>query len=362
MRKCNYLCVISFLMTLSSPVLLSQERGHLSAVKGMNIALRTNPNNEDFAKIRSWGANAIRLVLFFNPDSKRDDGLITSYSPLKINEGGMVKLDHIIDLAGKNNLSVILDMHSWPRKYNGEFWNDISYWDDYIQLWDVISQRYKGNSTVLAYDLMNEPNLLLSLPNKPEASKMMRDGSWSYDTISEGSSRDYFTLMQRVIDVVRKVDREKILIIEGVGFFGHPINFTWMRPLKGNNLVYSFHMYEPKPFVNLGKKSELGARLSLLRYPSARYNKKSLTEFMRPVINFSKRYNVEIFVGEFGVSYFTEDKGGDVWIRDLTRIFEELGWGWAYWSYNVKFRSPENVGGRVQPDNKRMKALKEGFE
>ncbi len=149
---------------------------------------------KDFALMRQWGMNCIRLGIIW-------DGL--EPEPGKFDEEYLKKVDQRIAWAKENGLYVFLDMHQdlfsvlysdgapeWatlhdglPHNTPGAVWSDAyltsgavqrsfdNFWankpcsdgvgvqDHYAQAWKHVAARYADNPTVIAYDLMNEPNV-----------------------------------------------------------------------------------------------------------------------------------------------------------------------------------------------------------
>ena len=146
---------------------------------------------EEFKQISDWGFNVIRLGIIW-------DGL--EPEPGVYDNSMFQCLDERIRWARENGLYVILDMHQdlysvqfsdgapeWATitddqmHYTGAVWSDAylispavqtafdNFWnntpatdgmgiqDHYAHLWKYIAERYANESTVIGYDLMNEP-------------------------------------------------------------------------------------------------------------------------------------------------------------------------------------------------------------
>lgn len=146
---------------------------------------------EDFVKFKTWGFNVVRLGIIW-------DGL--EHEPGVYNEEYLKGIDEMIQWAADNDLYVFLDMHqdlysvefsdgapSWATITNdqphltGDIWSDSylispavqtafdNFWantpapdgigiqDHYINLWKHIAARYADNTTIIGYDIMNEP-------------------------------------------------------------------------------------------------------------------------------------------------------------------------------------------------------------
>ncbi len=150
-----------------------------------------NIEQSDFAAIRSWGMNCIRLGIFW-------DGL--EPQPGKIDEAYLDRIARIVAWAKAEGLYVLLDMHqdlfsvkfsdgapAWATLDDGKpytptaVWSDAYYtseavqtaldnfWanspgpdgvglqDHYAQVWRRVAERFRDEPAVLGYDLMNEP-------------------------------------------------------------------------------------------------------------------------------------------------------------------------------------------------------------
>lgn len=145
----------------------------------------------DFAQIRSWGMNAIRLCIFW-------DGL--EPRPGHFDKDYLDRIEGLVNQAKHQGLFVLLDMHQdlysvkfgdgaplWATLDDGmphaqvSDWNDAYYesedvqtaldhfWknspgpdgaglqDHYAAAWNFVATRFRDEPAVLGYDLMNEP-------------------------------------------------------------------------------------------------------------------------------------------------------------------------------------------------------------
>jgi endoglycosylceramidase len=146
---------------------------------------------EDFATIRSWGMNCVRLAIFW-------DGL--EPQPGRIDEAYLERIARLVGWAKAAGLCVLLDMHqdlysvkfsdgapAWATLDGGKphtagaVWSDAYYtspavqtaldhfWanspapdgvglqDHYARVWQRVAQRFHAEPAVIGYDLMNEP-------------------------------------------------------------------------------------------------------------------------------------------------------------------------------------------------------------
>ncbi|MGA2621308.1 MAG: cellulase family glycosylhydrolase [Thermoguttaceae bacterium] len=117
----------------------------------------------DFARLKRQGANVVRVFISFG-------SFFTE--PSKLNPEGLSKFDQLLDLADEAGLYVHPTgpdawegMPVWTKDLN-VFSNDtnepcLKALEDY---WHLFATRYRGRSTIWAYDLRNEPHLAWDTP------------------------------------------------------------------------------------------------------------------------------------------------------------------------------------------------------
>ena len=136
-----------------------------------------------------------------------------------------------------------------------------------------------------------------------------------------------------------------------------------------DNVIYEVHMYTPGWFTHQGANgAPRPAPGKELAYPNPErgVDKAKLREWLRPVVDFQRRHNARIFVGEFSASIFAPGAGR--YLRDCISLFEEFGWDWTYHSFReARWWNVETVidpaTGKSVPnkDNDRFHALVDGF-
>ena len=184
-------------VTVSETHFLSAN-GQLLLLHGLNVVNKSqaegyakNIERSDFAAIRSWGMNCVRLGILW-------DGL--EPQPGRIDEDYLERIARIIGWAKAEGLYVLLDMHqdlfsvkfsdgapAWATLDEGHsytptpVWSDAYYtsaavqtaldhfWanspgpdgvglqDHYARVWQRVAERFHDEPAVLGYDLMNEP-------------------------------------------------------------------------------------------------------------------------------------------------------------------------------------------------------------
>lgn len=184
-----------------------------------------------YAEIKAMGFNTVRFPISFH---------MVQY------EEFYPWLDENIKWAKEAGLYIELDMHSSQggiqireKEAAYEFWNSKSLRNEFKEQWVEIAKRYADETAVIAYDLLNEPLVII------EGEKEEAEGL-------------YFSYMQELIDAIRAVDSNHIICVEEFTIElqdKKKDEVTTVYPdmnayvLNDMNLVYDCHAYSPSVFV-----------------------------------------------------------------------------------------------------------------
>jgi aryl-phospho-beta-D-glucosidase BglC (GH1 family) len=331
-----------------------------STWKGVNVGLQLSTSaktsfSQIIAESAAVGANVIRLNVFADPANQ---GI--AYAAFVDGNGavipaatspGIAQLQTAINLAAQSNIKVIIDMHTFPGISNASIWTSQSQWETFDSIWTTIATTFKNNPNVVAFDLMNEPNVLDSLDAKTKAtySHQMFQGTWTPPSTWAGTPRDYNMEMTELIGKIRAIDPSRTVIVEGFGVGGNPINYAWMKPISAyTNVVYSFHMYEPTGLTFIGQQGFVAAGKNggAFNYPA---DESKIDHWLSYPIAFQQKYNVPMYVGEFGIetdAIFKSDPSthvaynGSCWMSSLLSDMDSHNWGWTFWSFSTAGRVP----------------------
>ncbi len=274
--------------------------------------------NEPSLKLlgRDWNANLIRWQLIRTGEASRDSSFEAFDQWL---EGELKKLDAALPLCEQYGLMVVVDLHSPPGGkrtaggYSGSdtgLFTDKSAQDKFVSTWTRIASRYQGAKAIWGFDLANEP---------------------VEDDVEDGCD-DWQGLAERAARAVRAVDPQRTLIVEPARW-GSPEGLNELLPLPFSNVVYSVHMYIPHAFTHQGVFENGPA----YRYPGEiqgkHWDKAELERALQPAIDFQRRYNVHIYIGEFSAIRWAPDHSACRYLSDLIDIFEAHGWDWSYHAF-----------------------------
>ncbi len=232
---------------------------------------------EDIKWLSEAGANIIRLPF--------DYRLLTHDDFLGRDMHGYTYFDKAVKWCEKYNIYVLFDMHGAPGGQTGD---NIDNSDGYpwlmvdegmkqqvTDIWQEIAERYADNTTIIGYNLLNEP-----IAHYFEADSL---------------KHNLEPLYKRITKAIREVDQNHIVFIGGAVW---ETDFSVFTEPFDNKLVYTFHKYWMPP------------------------EQEEIQEY----INFREKYNVPILMGESG-------ENDDAWVRDFRELLDKNGIHWTFWPY-----------------------------
>ena len=273
---------------------LEDRFGKEKAEKLMDIYRSHWMKEGDFDIIKSFDMNTIRLPfdykLLMDSDTK----------PFKLKSDAWEWLDLTINTAKEKGLYVILDMHGAPGRQSGmdhsgrvgynKLWSNKGFQEQTAWLWKQISDRYKNESTIAAYDLLNEP--------------------WG------SSEKNLKKIVLKCYKEIRKNNDNHIVI-----FPGHTSGIDFYQNIKSvelSNVIYTMHFYPG--FFGWG---------SATPYVHAEFLLEGLPNWVEKM----KEFNSPLLIGEFNV--VLKAAGGGEMMRRYYDFYESLYWPATMWSYKV---------------------------
>ena len=313
---------------------------------GRGVMLPGGPCKEDdFRTLQAWGANLARYQMIRGWHERNNNQDPAEY--LHWVDG---KIDHLLNdvlpWAERYGIDIVVDLHVPPggREEGGDmnmFYNRL-FADTFLAAWTNIATRCQGQPRIWGYDLINEPSQ--SRAALPEC--------------------DYWTLQARAAKAVRAIDPVTPIILESNGWDA-PAQFRVMKRLDLPDIIYQSHMYEPGTFTHQGVHGSSEKDWKRLAYPSEGLDRARLKRALQPVLDFQKRHQAIIYIGEFSAISWAE--GADRYIADVINLLEENGWHWTYHAFrewegwSVEHEATGWRKMRPSADNPRKRALLKGL-
>lgn len=243
---------------------------------------------EDIHFLKQTGLNHIRVPFNFKL-------FVVEDHPDVFLKTGFEYLDKVIKWCREEKLYVVLDLHAAPGGQTGANIDD-SWGYPYLMenkeaqdltatLWKQIAKRYANEKIVIGYDLLNEP-IAHYFENKEELNKQLEP------------------LYKKITAEIRKVDKQHIIFLGGAQW---NTNFSMFGKPFEDKLAYTFHGYWMPPVQDQIQKH----------------------------VDFSKKYNVPMWLGESG-------ENEDSWIDSFRVVLEKNDLSWCFWPYK-KMDSPRGI-------------------
>ncbi len=182
----------------------------------------------DYERIAGLGMNCVRFYVQYTWLTDEDQFDFYNF------------LDNQIKLAKKHGIYIILNLHYFGEAENVKRGIDDGFYKgsskyDLVGFWKKISDRYKDEETIAAYDLLNEPTTSSKLTEK----RLYEKYSEIISTIRANGDKHIVI----VSDPVNKFDNELRNDIKDSNPF---------IKLDDNNVIYQFHWYQPIEFTHQG--------------------------------------------------------------------------------------------------------------
>ena len=230
---------------------------------------------DDIIAMKEWGVDHIRVPFHYDIFYDLETGAFK--------ESGFERIDNLLVWCKRHRIDVIFDMHAAPGAQSaseisdsdGEarfFTESETYWPITITVWEEIARRYKDETIVMGYDIINEP--------------VTPDG---YD------GKDLARFYGKIVPAIRAIDKNHILFIEGNYY---ATTFDYLYPPFDDNMVYAFHKY--------WNETDQGT----IQY----------------LLNIRDQFDTPLWLGETG-------ENSNVWFYETKELVETLNIGWNKWTH-----------------------------
>lgn len=251
-------------------------------------------NSDDYSRMVRMGANSqvIRLEL----------GKLSSFPGGKMEPNYLLKLDSLVVLGKNHGIKTVFKMtvYGVDKFIWEDFWqNKKNEYETYIDAWKVIWNRYSEESSVLGYDVVNEPR------------KLTMD--ISYEKLT---NKYLIPLYQRIIDESQKINADKMILFQSIFMNkGEKIDNNQYAeitaPINRKNIIFAPHIYQNS--------------IDFIKRNMDRFDKES------------DMLNAPILIGEWGFPTFAttdtlvEGKLGQLKYKEMyirtAEVFDQMGVG-----------------------------------
>ena len=307
----------------------SEERGE---------AREKHIQEDDFARLDSLGFDFVRLPI--------DEVQFWDENGTKLPEAWQL-MDNAIRWAEKHHLRTIVDLHIIRSHYfnavnegqadaNTLFTSEKAQ-QDLINMWYQLSDALKGYSCdSVAYEFMNEP--------------------------VADDAEQWNRLIAKVHKALREREPQRTLVIGSNMWQSYGTIKDLKVPEGDKNIILSFHYYNPMLLTHYGawwtplakytgKVNYPGILVSkedyeaapdslkpeLEQYTKDEWNIDRIRADFKDAIEAAKKYNLQLFCGEWGVYEPVDRELAYKWTKDMLTVFKENNIAWTTWCYDADF-------------------------
>ncbi|MDR1719087.1 MAG: cellulase family glycosylhydrolase [Dysgonamonadaceae bacterium] len=326
----GYIYILVFVLSISSAF------AQAPFTKGFNLSewfQSSNPQSiafnrftkKDFQDIKNLGCDVIRLPINLHR--------MTSGAPDYTIDPLLYRfLDQAVDWAEELGLNLILDNHSTSSTVE-------SVEEPLLKIWPQMAAHYRTRSTKVLYEVLNEPIM---------------------------NTTDWAPLQEKVVEAIRAIDQVHTIIVSG-GDWGGINGLKDLAVLDDDNLLYSFHYYDPMLFTHQAASFTTPPATALVGVPFpydpsrmpplpaslagtyfANYyedyvNTGQITSLTNVINHLAKviipqKGNIRFFCGEFGVyNVGAPEEDRRLWHQTVASCFAENAIPWIMWGYRGSF-------------------------
>jgi len=270
---------------------------------------------EHFKQIKAWGFNVVRNTGWWGNNFEPNYSQVGLYD-----EKSLASLEKTVVDAREAGLYYIISIRvsyndTHPVDWQG--WGKANYvhteegLDRFSRLWEMLVQRFDNYTNVIGYCPWHFP--------------------WHQTDYSEEDANKYYEVVTpRLIQAIRKHSSKIIFwapigagkgVVDGVSY--HSGQYASINPILDENIVYMHNVYSPRSVTHEGESWD--------------YNVDFLEAQISFAVNFSRKYNVPLIAGEFGINWhkYSKDQTRLDWLDAVLKLFERYGYNWLNWIYST---------------------------
>lgn len=282
---------------------------------------------KDFEDIKSLGCDVIRLPinLHFMTQGAPDYTLDPIFLEF---------LDQAVNWAEEVGIHLILDNHTFDPSTDTS--PDVR--DILIKVWPQMAAHFKDRSELIYYEILNEPHGI-------------SDAIWN-------------NIQLEVVRAIRAIDQKHTIVV-GPASWNSYNNLDLMPLYDDDNLIYTFHFYDPFLFTHQGASwvepsmepvANIPFPYDPLKIPGVPDNLRGtwiegmfsnyfaegsvshVKSLIDIAISFKEERKVPVFCGEFGVFQPNSDEPDRVfWYETVRKYLEDNNISWTVWDYKAGF-------------------------
>lgn len=262
----------------------------------------------DIEKIASWGLDHVRLPIDYDLIEDNEGNVI---------ESGYGYIDKAIEWCGEAGLNIVLDLHktagfSFDKgEQEDGFFGSKSLQERFYKLWERLAERYGKYSERVVFELLNE------VTDK------------SYIDVWNG-------IIAECVKKIRAIAPNTAILI-GSYWNNSPDALPDLIKPDDDNIVLSFHCYDPLEFTHQGATWVDGMDPEVrIAFDGGKINPEYFAERFSAALKTAEKYNAALYCGEYGVIDKVSPQDALEWYKAINGAFERFGLSRCAWNYRQK--------------------------
>jgi endoglucanase len=252
--------------------------------------------DEYFPIVKEMGFDFIRLPVRWNN--------YTTGTDHQIRKTFMDRVDHVVRQTLQQGLGLIINIHHFEGLDEEPEENE----EKLYAIWRQLATHYADLPLNVIFEVNNEPH-----------------GNLTQDL--------WINYQKKCIEIIRETNPTRKILVTGADWGGPNTVPSLVLP-KDDNLLISFHHYDPFQFTHQGASwsGNENRYLGTEWYPTEAAIR-LIEQPFKKMRAWSEATGLPVVLGEFG-AYDRADMESRVrWTKAMRELAEEYGFAWAYWEF-----------------------------
>lgn len=268
---------------------------------------------EDLDAIADAGFTAVRVPA-------RWSDWAASEPPHTIETEFLDRIRTVVDRAIDLDLAVVVNIHH----YDAVNVDPATERDRFLAIWRQLAIEFADEPASVVFEVLNEPHADLV------------DGVWN-------------ELVADTVAVIRESNPGRTIMV-GPAEWYRVGDLGRLELPDDDNLIASFHYYEPFVFTHQGAGFVEGADAWLGTPWGSDADRARIVEEFAAAAEWASQRDRPVFLGEFGVLSEADPDDRLAWLTFVRREAEALGFAWGYWDWaTIDFGAYDEPAGEWRP-------------
>ncbi|KAA3636264.1 MAG: glycoside hydrolase family 5 protein [Bacteroidetes bacterium] len=265
-------------------------------------------------EVKNAGFNSVRLPIAWSSHTD-------TTAPYSIDPEFLSRVDEVIGWCLDRQLTTIITIHHFNELY--EFPEDSTYREMFFSIWEQLTIHYKEtNHDKLIFEPLNEPHHNLT------------PARWNI-------------LIPEILEVIRGIDTERTLIIDGPDWAYHGSLYQLQLPDDEHNVIVSVRYYQPYDFTHQGAHwVENSDQWLGLTWAGTNGQVNQVMTDMNAIKSWSELNNRPVTIGEFGCIAEADHQSRGTWTSHVRKQMEAQEFSWSYFDFGVVFKAYDIENGQ----------------